>query len=355
MNRLSRSYSHSTGTVPESLLTSTVSLANDLDFLWLEITQKCNLKCSHCYVSSAPTIPLYGKMTDDDWIEVIRSAGQLGCRRVQFIGGEPTVHPRLGKFILEASRIGYTFIEVFTNGTSITPRRAEFFAANNVNIACSFYSDNPGVHDDITGRKGSFRLTLEGIRELMLNGISPRIGFIEMAKNKGQYNKVKNFLLNEGLRNVGFDREREFGRAAQYLEDKIGSDFAFGDLCSNCWRGRLCVSYSGEAYPCIMSRNVPVGNVLEGGLQSVVIGDALRDFRERYSAACVTRQIASTNAYSKLEVENLRHLMPCPPGPDCKPTVGCKPDNCAPDLCRPDVGPCLPDVCMPDRCGPEVS
>jgi len=28
------------------------SVMNDLSFLWLEITGKCNLTCSHCYADS---------------------------------------------------------------------------------------------------------------------------------------------------------------------------------------------------------------------------------------------------------------------------------------------------------------
>jgi MoaA/NifB/PqqE/SkfB family radical SAM enzyme len=49
-----------------------------------------------------------------DWRNVIEEAASLGCSKVQFIGGEPTVHPRLSDLLVEARRIGFDFIEVYT-------------------------------------------------------------------------------------------------------------------------------------------------------------------------------------------------------------------------------------------------
>src|SRR2546426_11566137 len=90
--------------------------ASGLQFLWLEITEKCNLHCVHCYADSAPDRPLLGSMELLDWMKVIGEASGLGCTRLQFIGGEPTVHPGLAKLIEHARDAGFEFIEVYTNG-----------------------------------------------------------------------------------------------------------------------------------------------------------------------------------------------------------------------------------------------
>ncbi len=63
-----------------------------LSFLWLEITGRCGLSCSHCYARSGPS-GSHGTMTADDWRSVISQAAGLGVSMVQFIGGEPTLHP----------------------------------------------------------------------------------------------------------------------------------------------------------------------------------------------------------------------------------------------------------------------
>lgn len=78
------------------------SHADELDFLWLEITAQCNLSCVHCYADASPSKALYGNLGLEDWLDALRQAANLGCRKVQFIGGEPTLHPDLPKLIASA-------------------------------------------------------------------------------------------------------------------------------------------------------------------------------------------------------------------------------------------------------------
>jgi sulfatase maturation enzyme AslB (radical SAM superfamily) len=61
-------------------------------FLELEITGFCQPKCRHCYAGSSPEGD-HGTMTADDWERVIDNAQALSVDTVQFIGGEPTLHP----------------------------------------------------------------------------------------------------------------------------------------------------------------------------------------------------------------------------------------------------------------------
>jgi sulfatase maturation enzyme AslB (radical SAM superfamily) len=42
----------------ETPMTQTIDapvLSKPLDFLWLELTNRCNLQCTHCYADSGPT------------------------------------------------------------------------------------------------------------------------------------------------------------------------------------------------------------------------------------------------------------------------------------------------------------
>jgi len=76
-----------------------------ISFVWLEITGKCQLVCEHCYASSGPA-GTHGAMAADDWRRVIHEAADLGARMVQFIGGEPTLHPALPQLIDHALDAG---------------------------------------------------------------------------------------------------------------------------------------------------------------------------------------------------------------------------------------------------------
>lgn len=305
-----------------------------LDFLWAEITGKCNLHCEHCYADSAPDRPLLGAMSASDWRRVIDEGSELGCTKIQFIGGEPTLHPELPAFIEGARGRGYDFLEVYTNGIHFAPRLAETFVRHRVNLAFSVYSHVPEVHDGITRRPGSFQKTMDSIRWAVESGLGVRIGIIEMQANKGHGDNLKLLLRGMGVSNVGVDRMRGIGRGAS----RETAEAPFGELCGQCWRGRLCVTADGEAFPCVFSRFCRVGSV-RAGLRELLETAALRDFREtvRY------RQDAARGADCE----------PFPCTPDAPPPP-CEPDMPSPPPCSPDEPPCKPD-CAPNACTPQIA
>lgn len=304
---------------------SSAYLMNSLDFLWLEITEKCNLTCAHCYANSSSTQPLLGKLILDGWLRVISQASHLGCRSLQFIGGEPTLHPDLDIMIEHASNQGFEFIEIFTNATGLSSSRLNNLVRFNVNVACSFYSAQPRVHDMITQRDGSFHKTVNTIKRLVEAGISLRAGIIEMNHNSGQLDVTSDFLRSIGVKIIGADRVRSVGRGER-LANRSNSDIQ--DICGQCWKGKLCITPDGDAYPCIMARNSLVGNVLHQSLSDILYSNHLIAFRQKV----------------KQQFEN-KALESDP----------CHPDKCNPDLqCWPDKQPCFPDKgCWPDNCNPD--
>uniref|UniRef100_UPI003EBD5F62 radical SAM protein n=1 Tax=Nocardiopsis synnemataformans TaxID=61305 RepID=UPI003EBD5F62 len=84
-----------------------------LRFVWLEITGKCQLECAHCYASSGPD-GTHGVMTKQDWRRVIDEVSASGAGMVQFIGGEPTLHPDLEELVTHALTRGLD-VEIYTN------------------------------------------------------------------------------------------------------------------------------------------------------------------------------------------------------------------------------------------------
>ena len=70
-----------------------------LRFLWLELTNRCNLTCAHCYAESGPRPSRKDALTTADYKRLLEEAAALGCRAVQFLGGEPTLHCGLPELI----------------------------------------------------------------------------------------------------------------------------------------------------------------------------------------------------------------------------------------------------------------
>ncbi len=301
--------------------TSTEYTGHGLSFLWLEITQKCNLTCQHCYAGSSPSRPLSHGMETHDWIRVISEASALDCRAIQFIGGEPTLCPDLPQLIQHARRSGFEMVEVFTNATALTDSRLQLFRNERVNVACSFYSDDEAVHDRITQQRGSFARTRTGIAKALEYGIDLRVGIIEMDLNHGHHDRAASLLRSMGVTRISGDRIRAVGRGTTAEAPKMPE---YGDICGRCWQGKLCVTDSGDTYPCIMARKTRVGNVIKDSLAEILKSRSLSTFRDDVR-----------DTFKRFEVTNC--------GPDCTPR-----DYCGPvDGCNPKT-PCYPaDICYP--------
>jgi len=302
---------------------------SELSFLWLEITGKCNLTCTHCYADSGPTGQLYGEMKYSDWVRVLDEAADLGCQRVQFIGGEPTLHPRLHDLVDHASHRNYKLIEVFTNATRIGQDLLGCLQRNGAQLATSFYSDNPQTHETITQAKGSWERTVHGIQAALMARIPIRVGVIEMNANAGHSVRATEFLRQLGVERISVDRQRGVGRSEIIQLGERGE--LYTELCGQCGNGQLCVTLRGEVFPCVFSRRTLLGNI-RSGLSCLLRGSKLKQFRAKLNSV---RESSSSETICGPEEW-------CNPD-QCLPGIGpCGPADCNPNLCMPGDGPCLP-------------
>ena len=314
---------------------------DSLSFLWLEVTGKCNLQCVHCYADSGPRVPTQGQMEASNWKKVLRESFELGCRSVQFIGGEPTAYPHLDQLVAYARGVGHEFIEVFTNGTLIKDRLLDIFREHSVNLALSFYASQADVHDNITQQTGSFERTLRGIQRAIDAGLGVRAGITKMRENANNYEDAKDLLREMGVSQISIDRVRNVGRGNRTSTNEN----LYHDLCGNCWRGKLCVDPKGQVFPCVFSRFCQVGSIHDG-LDQILSGSSLFEFRRTmYDALECEYPDARTNSIREFGRPGFRQQ--CPPNP-CPPMVPqpCLPSPCLPLDCLPT--PCVPSPCLPN-------
>ena len=319
-----------------------------LHFLWMEVTSKCNLECVHCYSDSGPDRPLQESMTHGDWEEALRQAASLGCRRVQFTGGEPTLYPRLPDLLETARALSYEFVEVYTNGMILTDVLKTSFLRHKVNLAFSLYAADAGTHEGVTRRRGSFEGTLSNIQWALRSRLPVRVAAIETPLNTGQTEAACRMLRSMGVESVGDETMRRIGRGA---ERAISTPFQ--ELCGHCWKGKLCLTASGDIFPCVFSRFCQVGTFHQG-LTTVVNSLGLRSFRDTVRGMVQPSDSALKSTFCK----PLKPPEPCkptkPPEP-CKPTEPpepCKPTK-PPEPCKPTKPPepCKPTE-PPEPCKP---
>jgi MoaA/NifB/PqqE/SkfB family radical SAM enzyme len=309
----------------------TVSLTNDLSFLWLEITAKCNLFCSHCYAKSGPLGALHGDMTYSDWTRVIDEASELGCRSVQFIGGEPTLHPRLADLVDHANHRRFAFIEVQTNATRLGKELVGCFQRSGVHVSTAFYSDDPAVHEHVTQGEGSWQRTVAGIETVLAAGLPLRVGVVETDRNPGHTPRAIAFLQTLGVQNICQERMRGIGRGQLVRLGTPGE--RYDELCGQCWKGKLCVTSSGAVFPCPLSRATDLGDV-KSGLSAILQTAKLTDFRHKV----------------RLMQEDRRDKLRLVSGRARAADNSCLPDDCIPTNCIPTD--CIPIDCIPKNCIP---
>ncbi|MGK5533316.1 radical SAM protein [Streptomyces sp. URMC 129] len=295
---------------------------SELQFAWLEVTGKCQLRCEHCYADSGPE-GTRGSMHAGDWRRVIGQLAACGAASVQFIGGEPTLYPELPALIDHALGCGLG-VEVFSNLLHVPATFWTVLERPGVSLATSYYSDDPAEHAAITGRKNSHGRTRAAVAEAVRRGIPVRAGIIEVRPGQ-RSSGARAELASLGVREIGVDRLRQVGRGVRDARPDVAQ------LCGRCGDGAIAVSPDGAVWPCVFSRWMPVGNVLEAGLAEIISGPEAQRVR-----ADLRRGFAREAAAAGKK----------PDDPPCQPEQLCDPQ------CGPSCGPACHPSCWPTGAGP---
>ncbi|WP_228646459.1 radical SAM protein [Microtetraspora sp. AC03309] len=318
-----------------------------IDFMWLEITGKCQLECGHCYASSGPN-GTHGTMTSEDWMRVIDQGAALGVSMVQFIGGEPTLHPDLPMLVRHALDAAVE-VEIYTNLVHVTPAMWQVFRQPGVRLATSYYSDDASEHQAIT-RRPTLKVTTKNIARAQEFGIPLRAGVIGVLGGQRSGEGIA-LLERLGVPDVGYDDLREVGRGVR--ENGPGVE----QLCGQCGDRKIAISPSGEVWPCVFSRWLPVGNVREMSLADIATSETfarvIGDLRGQFTTTM--GECAPKTCNPKCSPSCSPSCKPannCGPSGNCAPKYSCGP--CAPKdrVCNPGLN-CVPNKCGPDRCKPE--
>jgi MoaA/NifB/PqqE/SkfB family radical SAM enzyme len=284
-----------------------------LNFIWFEIEgEDCNESCLHCYADSMP--PTYRranglpelsaqnskrKLSFEEWCALIKDGHELGCQACQFIGGEPFLYRDNNRTVLDlavyAKKIGYTWIEIFTNATLITQKKVQKIKDLGLNIAVSLYSNNPEIHDSITQTPGSHAKTVASLQMLKEAGVPTRVAIVAMKRNENTILDTLQFINDLGFDEGRPDPLRPKGRGQNIgLMPSPVTTIKYGVMTKpdfkasqqvithyttghSCLAGKITITETGDVLPCIFSRDQIMGNVLEaGGLETVTVGAALQ-------------------------------------------------------------------------------
>ncbi|MCD4824208.1 MAG: radical SAM protein [Phycisphaerae bacterium] len=87
----------------------------------IDLTNRCNMKCPICFANANAQ----GFIWEPGYDEIVRQLCVLRDMRptpttaIQFTGGEPTIHPNFLKIVAAARDMGFSYIQIATNGITM--------------------------------------------------------------------------------------------------------------------------------------------------------------------------------------------------------------------------------------------
>ena len=191
-------------------------------FLQWHITERCNLRCKHCYQTSyeTPEMPLPKMLSIvDEYIDLLDAWGING--RIQVTGGEPFVRNDIFNILekIYENRNKLKFI-IMSNGFYITKDIAKKLKDLNIEAFQISIEGEEQTNDYIRG-KGAFKKITEAAKILVEEGVNTSFSFTVTSLNNKEYFKVLEIAKNLGVNALWSDRLVPWGAGKQIQEQML--------------------------------------------------------------------------------------------------------------------------------------
>lgn len=270
----------------------------------IELTYRCNLSCYYCYQK---LLSKKNELSCVQWSGILSQLAAAGTLYVAFSGGELFLRDDALK-ILAAARLRDFAVSIITNGTLITHRIAAQLADLGVmDVGISFHAADAPLHDRLSGKKGSFKRALKGLRFCSEAGIKTLIKHSVSLENFGEFSKLARLAQDEGCffecdANIVSHIPGEPSPYALTVKDYTrflrmmkagplpGASKENEHYTLHCDAGRsLCgIMPSGQVAPCIQLPLV-LGNLIKKPFSRIWNGTKAKSFRadeERLDKSC---------------------------------------------------------------------
>lgn len=248
---------------------------------YIEITNICNLRCSFC--------PGTGRKKEFMPPERFRLLAEKLRGHVKFlylhVMGEPLLHPRLGEILSIAADLGFR-VCLTTNGTLLGERGEAVLTARGVHkVSVSLHSAEGNGMEDMAeyltavwdfSRRASEAGIICALRLWNLGGAEERNG--EILSFLGEQVGCRPLSLPQPRQGSWKLGERLYLEQAERFDwpdmaaPETGTRFCLG------LREQIAVLCDGTAAPCCLDHegDVPLGNLLEQGLEEILDGPRAR-------------------------------------------------------------------------------
>lgn len=237
-----------------------------LRYLLLNITNKCNLACRHCYLAGSGRAHITPVLFE----KAISQFEDLGGLKLMISGGEPLLHPGFWE-LMEILPSYELRIVILSNGTLINKNAAMRLSNYVDEVQVSI--DGINSHDLVRG-KGSFDKAMRGISNLKSSGIPVSIATMVHKYNESEFEEMAELFSKMGVISWSVDVPCVTGsllKNQDFILDKKDAGFflryGFGEGAHESTGNYTCgshlcsVSPDGSVSKCGFFEDEPAGDV----------------------------------------------------------------------------------------------
>lgn len=260
----------------------------------IDISSRCNENCIHCYIPKSKKCSI---MSEEMFDSVFEQCKEMNVLNLTISGGEPMLNPSLNNFLLKCRQANFS-VNLLSNLTLLTDDLLDTIEHSPLlSVQTSLYAMDADVHDSITHQVGSFQKTLQAIQRLHEKNIPLQINCPIMKQNKFYYREVLNFAKTLNIEadsdyflfgcydstqsnlscRLSIDEvesviKEDLSDAQNRVQLEYTIDSKHTDtndaICPVC-KSSLCISNTGNVYPCEGWQSLSLGNLSESTLQDI--------------------------------------------------------------------------------------
>lgn len=281
-----------------------ILLNEPLKLQW-KITNRCNLKCKHCYEGEKDSV----EMTKEEIENAFEMFLKSNLLSLTITGGEALLVENLATYVSKCLR-AKIFVKIFTNGLLLDKFVDELYEDIDLNFLSLEVSvdGTREVHDYIRG-KGNFSRTVKNIEYAISKGITVITNTVVNKVNKDSIVSMMKNLHDIGVDNIQISNLIVTGWAKDNIDDlyiekkelqyfyeniakEIDFDFCYADITSNevlvsrgkekslhsygenTWKccagmGRLTIDHSGNVLICPSLNEYVIGNIKHNSIVEI--------------------------------------------------------------------------------------
>jgi radical SAM protein with 4Fe4S-binding SPASM domain len=162
------------------------------------LTDRCNLSCTHCYNKSGPGCHIEGELSTAEAMGLIDDLAEMGIPLILFTGGEPLMREDIWELAQHAKKKGIK-MALSTNGTLITTEVARRIKESGIEYAgISLDGAQALTHDRFRNSPGAFERTMAAFTSCREAGLRCGVRVTLTKENCGELEALIDLALTLG-------------------------------------------------------------------------------------------------------------------------------------------------------------